>query len=68
MVNAPSTTTSTKHGLCEHCNQPLEPGRERAKPEFPKQVMKDNTRFCGWCRMHFNCCQQGLHGEVGAGK
>ena len=52
--------------MCEHCGQPLEVGRLRTKPDVKTLVQaKDTKRHCGFCRMNFSCCLQGLHGEVG---
>lgn len=57
-------TMSTKN--CEHCGQPLQIGKMRHRSDYPNQKSTDNTRFCGFCRLNYACCGQGLHGEVGS--
>jgi len=50
---------------CEHCNQPLEPGKVRKTlADKSGHTAKDTKRHCGFCRMTHRCCIQGLHGET----
>lgn len=48
--------------MCEHCGHELRPGKLR---ENDKKGMsaKDGKRFCGFCKMNYNCCLTGLHSE-----
>jgi hypothetical protein len=52
--------------ICEHCGQKLELGRVRKNPNPKRESEKaaDDERHCGFCKMNFTCCSQGLHGRV----